>query len=366
MENLAGVYRKMDKTRINAIDIAKGIGIILVIVGHALPSASMVRVFVYTFHMPLFFILAGMVMKSPERNRNMFEDFGAERKLISAYCRYSVLFVVFDAVVRLFVLREIGFGEFLWDVYQTMVFYGINVLWFLPTLVLAKVLVKRICRLLASKVWWLVTGIALYAVCSMISGHIQWLDMGKYRLVYYPLVAVLRGTSMTVYILLGYIVKRIVREYIIRSKLWITTCVAAFTVSLLLLIYRFVGDVDIHIMKMGNWSIAFACAMLGFLAVLSVSVLIDKVGGIRESLRYIGINSLFIMATHDYFKIRVLINWLLLKLGLLECQYTVLLQIVLLIAVECMLCKLCAPYVKRAINRMNRKDKSYEDNRWHV
>ena len=347
----------MENNRINAIDIAKGIGIILVIVGHALPSDSPIRIFVYTFHMPLFFILAGMVLKSPECNKNIFDDFVAEGKLVGAYCRYSVLFVVFDTVVRFLVLGEIGLGGLFWDLYQTVVFYGINVLWFLATLLLAKVLVKRICRILDTKVWWLVVGIAIYAVCSMISEHIQWLNSGKYRLIYYPLVAMMRAVSMAVYILLGNILGEKIKEYVKKSKVWMTSCVAVPAILLLLLIFNFAEDVDIHIMRMGNWRVAFACAILGFIAVFGISILLDKVFGIRELLCYIGINSLFIMATHDYLKIRALIDWLLQKLNLMDRQYTVLLQIVLLIAIECMLCKLCAPYVEKVINRMSKRDR---------
>lgn len=348
----------MDNTRIGAIDIAKGIGIILVIVGHALPSDNPIRVFVYTFHMPLFFILVGMVMKVPEHSGSVFQEFLTERKILASYCLYSLIFFIFDVIVRFGIQRQIGLGGLFWDFYQTVVFYGINVLWFLATLVFAKILAKRICRISVSKVYWLLIGIALFAACSMISEHIQWLDMGKYRLIYYPLVAILRVASTAVYILLGYILGEKAKGYIKRSKIWVTTCVAALAALFLFFIFNFAGNVDIHIMRMGNWFIAFICAIFGFMAVFGVSILLDKVVGIRELLYYIGINSLFIMATHDYLKIREIINWVLQNLNLLERQYTVLLQIVLLIGTECILCKLCAPYVERVINRMSKRDRS--------
>lgn len=115
----------------------------------------------------------------------------------------------------------------------------------------------------------------------------------------------------------------------------------AVTAALLLLaIFNFAGNVDIHVMRMGNWYIAFVCAMLGTIMVLAVSVLLDKLKGIGGWLRYMGINSLFIMATHGYLEIQVIINWFLQKLNLLSCRYVALLQIVLLCAVECIICKL--------------------------
>lgn len=54
----------MEKVRDISFDIAKGIGIILVVIGHYVPDdaplwyTGLVR-FIYYFHMPLFFIIAG-------------------------------------------------------------------------------------------------------------------------------------------------------------------------------------------------------------------------------------------------------------------------------------------------------------------
>lgn len=45
--------------RIEWIDIAKGIGIILVIFGHII-SPSNFRTWIYSFHIPLFFLLVDM------------------------------------------------------------------------------------------------------------------------------------------------------------------------------------------------------------------------------------------------------------------------------------------------------------------
>lgn len=44
--------------RENWLDVAKGIGIILVIIGHSGAPRAIVK-FIYGFHMPLFFIIAG-------------------------------------------------------------------------------------------------------------------------------------------------------------------------------------------------------------------------------------------------------------------------------------------------------------------
>ena len=57
---------KSNKRRIEMIDIAKALAIVLVILGHTVGNFDMpaYRLIIYTFHMPLFFILAGMSMKT--------------------------------------------------------------------------------------------------------------------------------------------------------------------------------------------------------------------------------------------------------------------------------------------------------------
>lgn len=49
------------KNRNQAIDILKGIGIILVLAAHSIEG--WLSQFAYTFHMPLFFIVTGLFIK---------------------------------------------------------------------------------------------------------------------------------------------------------------------------------------------------------------------------------------------------------------------------------------------------------------
>lgn len=53
----------MGTKRLDWIDIAKGIAIILVIVGHTVPNSSPLRHAIFSFHMPVFFILAGYTFR---------------------------------------------------------------------------------------------------------------------------------------------------------------------------------------------------------------------------------------------------------------------------------------------------------------
>ena len=57
-----------DKTRLEYLDAAKGLGILLVILGHIYAwnpniNRKILVTWIYSFHMPLFFIVSGMLIK---------------------------------------------------------------------------------------------------------------------------------------------------------------------------------------------------------------------------------------------------------------------------------------------------------------
>ena len=81
---------KQDKNIILWINSAKGIGVILIILGHLLYSSNVtfLNQIIYSFHMPLFFILAGYVQKE-----NVGKEFIVKRikRLVVPYLAFSVV-----------------------------------------------------------------------------------------------------------------------------------------------------------------------------------------------------------------------------------------------------------------------------------
>lgn len=53
---------KLTKTRLDYIDVTRGIGIILVVLGHLNPGEGVER-WIYSFHMPLFFVISGLLCR---------------------------------------------------------------------------------------------------------------------------------------------------------------------------------------------------------------------------------------------------------------------------------------------------------------
>ena len=59
----------MKEERIEWVDIAKGIGIICVVMGHIFRSQMLAHKIIYLFHMPLFFYISGFLHKVKQNNR---------------------------------------------------------------------------------------------------------------------------------------------------------------------------------------------------------------------------------------------------------------------------------------------------------
>lgn len=114
--------------RLPWVDSLKGVGIILVILGHsAIPDS--VHQMIYRFHMPLFFFLSGFLF------RGEFSGQWARRKvnrLLVPYFLYGLLSVAVFYVVKGFSLSEMTYG--------LLALSGIGALWFLPCLFLAEIL----------------------------------------------------------------------------------------------------------------------------------------------------------------------------------------------------------------------------------
>lgn len=89
----------MDLKRIEYIDIAKGIGIILVVIGHTINGFSLPGMWIWSFHMPLFFIISGLCFDAT-RNR-LFLPFVIKklRTLLFPLLVFSILMVLLKSLI---------------------------------------------------------------------------------------------------------------------------------------------------------------------------------------------------------------------------------------------------------------------------
>ena len=141
---LKGVNDKMISNRETYLDIAKGIGILLVVVGHCIPDASSVNgisspimkiIFqvIYSFHMPLFFFISGFLFSaSKDSFKNKYKSiYKKAKRLIVPYVFVGLCYAPLKLLLSQFANKPYNIHD-LWKM-----LIGINPdgeLWFLYAL----------------------------------------------------------------------------------------------------------------------------------------------------------------------------------------------------------------------------------------
>lgn len=124
------------------VNRARGLGILLVILGHStlLPEGG-IR-FIASFHMPLFFMISGVLFfYQYEKERTMWEEFLHRfRKLMIPYFAASLLYMILRQELS---YRKLGFFDLELlksDIFSTISLEGISVLWFLTAMFFSQLL----------------------------------------------------------------------------------------------------------------------------------------------------------------------------------------------------------------------------------
>lgn len=143
MDRNIGYRDSLSINRVESIDGLKGIGILFMVLGH-MHFGKMFNHYVYTFHMPLFFLISGYLYKKPEL---LMKAVGRKAK--------SLLIPYFSFGIGYWILWFVLHGretETPLEPFWALLFNGINglvyesALWFLPTLFMVYLLFSVIDR----------------------------------------------------------------------------------------------------------------------------------------------------------------------------------------------------------------------------
>ena len=302
----SGKIKGVDKAsippqRIAYIDVAKGIGILLVALAHADVSlfSPYLHKFIYSFHMPLFFFLSGYFFNPETPFWKLLK-----RRFNSVLKPYLfTIFLIYLVSISFTNMRfATAFGRILKSIYATGYYIDWVQLWFLPSLFVTSLFAFLLYRSVLFRInnryirWGILLGMQAVAVAFLDAFYPYSLTLlGKdYELFGLPFSLDLVLLSGFFYIL-GVEIRYASSEENFGNP-WMLSGTAA---GLILLTLLFPQRIDFNTRLFESFPINTAEAILGILLTLAVSKQIDlRTTRLASALKYIGQASLFILIFH--------------------------------------------------------------------
>lgn len=311
-----------DTKRIAYLDVAKGIGMLLVVMGHVEYIDIGLRQFITVFHMPLFFLISGILLEEKKEENKAFAGLFKRKlqRIMVPYAVFSMLSFLLESF-RILIKDLDQWNVVLRQLFQSCCLQGVSTLWFLPALFISEMLFIGI-RKKASHVGTIVITMLLVIVCSMGNQYEQLFYeyhavSRQYRLLHDVCSMVIRNTFCIGFVCAGYYVNKyflkITKSYS-RNFFGLIIC----SILALLLISN-AGGADLRFMEFGFLPIYLTAAVMGSVTVILFSRFLEylPIMPIRKMAEYYGKNSLIIMVTHLDFRvlyISILISQVVLKL----------------------------------------------------
>ena len=277
------------KIRIDYFDIAKGISILAVILGHCKGLPLEIINFVFTFHMPLFFIISGDFIK--ERNTKEMIALKAKQLLIpyvvtaGTVIVSSALWLKFNGahidVIYSDILRRswaVFYGS--GHTYETPIYIlNAQALWFFPALFFASIILNWCIK---QKYSYFFVGII--AAAGYFSSKVMWLPF-----------SVQAGMLSVLYMYVGYLLKKYNILTYLQNK------IVVLEVFTLFILYYIWGGGKLYLVRnwigQGLWEIIGS--IFAVLCVIKISQIIsERTNIIKSGLVFLGKNTLYILCFH--------------------------------------------------------------------
>lgn len=305
-------------------DIVRGIGILSIVMGHCFSKSI---IYVYTYHLAIFFFVSGFLYHEKKYSRDPFAHIGA--KLKSSWPKYMGYMSLFILLRNLFLAVGINVPAESYNLSQTLahlgnslVFYGAEpmggALWFVPTWILS-------CGLFGGTMWFVFCFLPTVLPnlfreqpsgshgpdASDASGSFPWSSLTAF------LISLLFGAAGALLIFqefflfyqvhLVFLVQPffaagwLLRKHLPRFKSFLKWYIA-IPCALLLAVLVNLWDlyIDIAIGRIGNGWQYFFLAFLGIYCCMALSALLEKTKKLQKLFALWGKHSFDIMALHFF------------------------------------------------------------------
>ncbi|HIR75102.1 TPA: acyltransferase family protein [Candidatus Ventrenecus avicola] len=263
--------------RLDYIDWAKALSIFFIVIAHFLKEEHILRIMLYSFHVPIFFLISGILFK-----QNSFTKLF--KRIIIPYIFYylvsSILVIILDNK-PVSILLDIFYFDGKLDLWN-------SVLWFLPCYYIVMNLMSILLRLFKDKIWVTLIVSIIISIFFFYNDTLRYFGLNKCILLYN-------------YCCLGYLLKNVFTKVSLHKNN--KTAIISFILFILtLIVYGTINQgnpISINGNDINNiivYILFSAAECILFLLALSCT---------KENrlIKIISNNTLFIMCTHLFFRI---------------------------------------------------------------
>ena len=300
---------KTNKNRIEWVDAAKGLGLILVVLGHL--KFPYLSTWIYTFHIPLFFFLSGFVFSGQKYSFKQYLLKKIKTLVIPYFALGLVIYLVWCGIYLTENRPLDAYFIMLWNFIKQKHFWTI---WFLACLFLVEILYYWIDKVSQNHCW--IATIISSVLCVL--GFI-WYRLGGEGLFWNLDVALVAQFFFH----FGWLFKKYpgIRMFLLQKKI-LRTLFLVLIFGLINIVAAFAcikisgQSLDMSVGIYGNEILTMISAFAGILCVIMMCNLLPL-----RTFQYLGKNTMLIFAWHSRI-ILVLMELLYAKLGLFQTQST--------------------------------------------
>lgn len=284
------------KNRIDWIDLAKGITILLVIVGHTVGSP--LRGIIFSFHMPLFFILSSVTFRySADKGQFAANTRKAFKHLIvPAYVMYALVTCIFALqnmslftsaeVVKAFVSDRLLSAFFASGVEVAMaskVISPMGIPWFLIVLFLGRTLFDYLQLKISGKC--LIVCSVILSVVGVWLGSVQWLPLS------FDIVLAIQPLFYVGMHLYAFRVEnKPAFKLVLSGAIWAGVLIISYVFA-----YHYM---ELACRRYTLYPLCYVGAVAGTMAVAELSVVVCSMKKVVAPLLYLGKYSLYMLCIH--------------------------------------------------------------------
>lgn len=285
------------------IDLAKGVGILLVILGHIQYISGGFRHFIVSFHIPLFFIIAGMLIRV-KRDEKKPLSVNIARKtgsVLRPYLIFSVIFIIAQTVawklggtITADMIKE--------NIFLTVILYGMSVLWFLGALFVGESVFFLLFKIMKRKLVPFVVCAGLVVSCllnRLLQYYCAWHSCDALiSYIRYFCQDFIRIGMIVFFIAVGFYAWRLYEKMHVHPVKALLAGTALIAVTVYISIIN--GGVDLHFLVLNNEFLYFTGAICGSLGVIFLCMAMLPIAHLApfKVLAFYGKNSLIVMMTH--------------------------------------------------------------------